>query len=110
MADHPSTGLKQSIDEDLVRHIGFLIRLDLTDQEVKIFSGQLSAILDYFDRLNEVDVEGVPPYRQPQMERPRLREDVVQPSMNREDFLANVPQAQAGYVKVSVVLDVPDES
>lgn len=109
MGEDRSTSLKQSIDEDLVRHIGFLIRLDLTEQEVETFSRQLSTILDYFDRLNEVDVEDVPPYRQPQMGRQRLRQDAVQPSMDRDDFLTNVPQTQAGYVKVSVVLDVPDE-
>jgi len=92
------------IDQEQVRHVGFLIRMALTDDEVEMFSEQLSGIVDYFDRLAEVDVTDVP-----------LREDVVRPSMAREDFLANAPQRLGGYVKVPVVaavvapVDVPDE-
>ncbi|MBN1248323.1 MAG: Asp-tRNA(Asn)/Glu-tRNA(Gln) amidotransferase subunit GatC [Anaerolineae bacterium] len=97
------------IDRDQVRHIGFLIRLALTEDEVERFSEQLSAIVDYFDRLAEVDVTDVPPYRQPQMGRAALREDEVRPTLPREVFLANAPQQSGGYVKVPVVLDVPDE-
>ena len=41
--------------------------------------------------------------------RAQLREDVVRPSMAREDFLANAPQQLGGHVKVPVVLSVPDE-
>jgi len=99
------------IDQEQVRHIGSLIRLALTDDEVEMFSEQLSSIVDYFDRLAEVDVTDVPPYRQPPMARAQLREDVVRPSMAREDFLANAPQRFGGYIKVPVVVsvDVPDE-
>ncbi len=103
------TDKKRLIDREQVRHIGFLIRLDLTDDEVDMFSEQLSSIVDYFDRLAEVDVTEVPPYRQPQTARAQLREDEVRPTMSREDFLANAPQQSGGYVKVPVVIEVPDE-
>jgi aspartyl-tRNA(Asn)/glutamyl-tRNA(Gln) amidotransferase subunit C len=109
MTSEESQVSQRLIDQDQVRHIAFLIRLALTDGEVEMFSEQLSTIVDYFDRLQEVDVEDVPPYRQRPMGRDTLREDVVQPSMSREDFLANAPKQQDGYVKVAVVLDVPDE-
>lgn len=97
------------IDREQVRYIADLIRLALAEEEVELFSEQLSTIVDYFNRLAEVDVEGAPPYRQPQMPRDRLREDVTQPSMARETFLLNAPQQQEGYVRVPVVLDVPGE-
>jgi len=97
------------IDQQLVRHIAFLIRLALTDDEVETFSEQLRSIVGYFDRLTEVDVEGVPPYRQLQMARACMREDEMKPSMAREDFLANAPQQQDGFVRVPVVLDTSDE-
>ncbi len=97
------------IDQALVEHVAFLIRLALTDDEVETFTEQLSTIVGYFDRLAEVDVTDVPPYRQAQMGRARLRDDEVRPSMAREDFLANAPQQQDGFVRVPVVLDVPDE-
>ena len=110
MTSQRKTGSQRHIDPEQVRHIAFLVRLDLSEQEVETFSRQLSTIVDYFDRLQEVDVEEVPPYRQRPMGREALREDVVAPSMPREDFLANAPEHQDGYVKVAVVLDVPDGS
>ena len=110
MTPEQTTESQRLIDRDQVQHIAFLIRLALTEEEVEVFSEQLSTIVDYFDRLQEVDVEDVPPYRRCPMGREALREDVVQPSMAREDFLANAPKQQDGYVKVSVVLDVPDGS
>lgn len=96
------------IDREQVRNIAYLIRLALTDEEVEVFSAQLSTIVDYFDSLAEVDVEGIPPYQHPQLPRERLREDVVQPSMPRDDLLANAPQHQDGLVRVPVVLSGPD--
>lgn len=104
-----TTDTNRVIDQEQVKHIAFLIRLALTDDEVEVFSEQLSTIVDYFNRLAEVDVEEIPPYRQPQMGRERLRGDVIQPSMARDDFLANAPAHQDGYVRVPVVLDVPEE-
>ena len=104
------TETTQTIDQTLVRHMADLIRLALTDEEVELFAEQLGAVVGYFDRLVEVDVADVPPYRQPQMGRTRLREDKVQPSMARKDFLANAPQKQDGFVRVPVVLDAPEEA
>jgi aspartyl-tRNA(Asn)/glutamyl-tRNA(Gln) amidotransferase subunit C len=97
------------IDEALVKHIAFLIRLELTDAEVATFNKQLQSIVGYFDRLAEVDVEGVPPYQQVAMGRAQLREDAVAPSMAREDFLSNAPQQQDGFVRVPVVLGGGEE-
>jgi len=97
------------IDQDQVRHIAYLIRLALTDEEADTFSRQLSTIVDYFDRLAEVDVAGVPACHQQPMRRAQLRPDVAQPSMARDDFLANAPQHQDGYIRVPVVLDVADD-
>ncbi len=112
LADDPKGNLDaaRSIDQDHVRHIAFLIRLALTEAEVARFSHQLSAIVEYFNRLQEVDVSEVPPYQQPAMSRARLRPDEVGPSMAREDLLANAPQHQDGYVRVPVVLDTPEEA
>jgi aspartyl-tRNA(Asn)/glutamyl-tRNA(Gln) amidotransferase subunit C len=107
MPTHPNEA--HVIDEALVRHIAFLIRLELTDAEVALYSQQLRSIVDYVDRLAEVDVEDVPPYRQPPMGRARLRDDVAAPSMARQDFLANAPQQQDGFVRVPVVLGGAEE-
>ena len=97
--------MSQRIDPDLVQHIAFLIRLSLTEEETALFSEQLSTIIDYFDMLGEVDIDAVAPFTQPQITRDELRGDVVRPSMAREDFLANVPQRQGDYVRVSMVME-----
>ena len=48
------------LTEEQVRHIAKLARLELKDEEVKKFAGQLSNILDYVGILAEVDTEGLP--------------------------------------------------
>jgi aspartyl-tRNA(Asn)/glutamyl-tRNA(Gln) amidotransferase subunit C len=46
-----------NIDE--VKHVAHLARLDLTPKELKLYSGQLAAVLSYIDQLSEVDTSGV---------------------------------------------------
>lgn len=53
-----------SLSHDQVRHIAQLARLNLTDEEIDKFSGQLSNIFEYVEQLNEVDTEGVEPTSQ----------------------------------------------
>lgn len=102
--------MTKSIDDAQVRHIAFLTRLALDDAEVGVFSEQLSTIIDYFDLLGEADIEGVAPASQPQIGRELLRPDEVTPSMPREDFLTNAPARKDDYVRVSVVIDTPEQS
>ncbi len=97
--------MSQRIDKDLVQHIALLTRLALTEEETTLFSAQFSAIINYFDRLGEVDICDVAPFTQSPITRAELRDDIVRPSMPREDFLANVPQRQGDYVRVSMVLE-----
>lgn len=47
------------IDEGVVLHVAKLARVDLTDAEVKKFSGQLDRVFGYMEILNEVDTKGV---------------------------------------------------
>lgn len=97
--------MSQRIDTNLVKHIAFLTRLSQTEEETALFNEQFSAIIDYFDMLGEVDIGAVAPFTQPQIARAELRDDVARPSMDREDFLANVPQRKGNSVRVSVVLE-----
>lgn len=47
------------IDEAQVRRVALLSRLELSDEEITQFSGQLSAIVDYIEKLNELDTADV---------------------------------------------------
>ena len=96
--------MTQIIDTKTVKHVAFLVQIDITDEEAQDFSQQFSAIIDYFNLLSEVVTSDTPPATQIIHTNMVLREDAAQPSMPREDFLKNAPESEEGYVRVSTVL------
>ena len=96
--------MTQAIDTKTVKHVAFLVRLGISAEEAQTFSGQFSSIIDYFNMLNEVDTEDVPPASDIANAENVLREDEAKPSMSREEFLKNAPKSERGYVKVPTVL------
>jgi aspartyl-tRNA(Asn)/glutamyl-tRNA(Gln) amidotransferase subunit C len=96
--------MTQTIDTNTVKHVATLVRLGISEEEAQTFSGQFSSIIDYFKMLNEVDTENVTPASDIANAENVLREDVVKPSMSREEFLKNAPKSERGYVKVPTVL------
>ncbi len=88
-----------------VEHIAELAKLRLTDEEKERFREQLSDILAYAERLQALDTEAIPPTATVLPLRTVLRPDEPQPSMPREDILANAPAAQDGCFVVPAVLD-----
>jgi len=93
-----------TIDNKTVKHIAALVRLGISEEEAEKFSGQFSSIIDYFNMLNEVETENVPPASDIANAENVLREDVVLPSMSHEEFIKNAPNSERGYVKVPTVL------
>ncbi len=88
-----------------VEHIAELAKLRLTDEEKERFREQLSEILAYAERLQELDTGAIPPTATVLPLRTVLRPDEPRPSMPREDILANAPAAQDGCFAVPAVLD-----
>jgi aspartyl-tRNA(Asn)/glutamyl-tRNA(Gln) amidotransferase subunit C len=88
------------VDEKLVTEIAFLARLDLSEEETKMFVSQFTDILDYVSVLNEVDTEDVSPVYLPSMNQSVTREDEIQDSVPTSEFLANAPQSKADYVVI----------
>lgn len=88
-----------------VQHIAQLARLQLTDDEKVLFGQQLSAILDYAAVLRKVDTSAIAPTATVLQLRNVLREDVVAPSLEREDVLANAPDATEGCFRVQAILE-----
>lgn len=77
------------LTEEQVRHTAKLARLNLTDEEVKKFAGQLSGVLEYVDILKEVDTEGVEITSQVTGLKNVMRKDeVVSSTATREELLA----------------------
>lgn len=95
--------MKLSLAE--VEHIAELAKLELTDEEKATFQEQLSAILEYVDRLNRVDTSAIPPTPTVLPLRNVMRQDVVKPSLSTEDALANAPEVAEGCFQVKVILD-----
>lgn len=83
-----------AIDRAQVRHVARLARLALSSEEEERFAAQLGHVLEYIERLQTVDVEGVEPlgFAGDTIAAAPLREDVVRPSLPRETVLAQAPQ------------------
>lgn len=94
-----------SISKEEVRHVAELARLSLTEEETETFSLQLSDILDFAGKLNELDTEEVEPTSHVLPIQNVLREDEVRPSWPREKVLSNAPDVEAGQFKVPAILE-----
>ena len=90
---------------DEVRHVAELAKLALTDAEVEEYAQQLSAILDYADRLRDVDTSGVPPtpYILPLTN--VMRDDEPAASLSNATALANAPDSDDGFFRVRAVFE-----
>jgi aspartyl-tRNA(Asn)/glutamyl-tRNA(Gln) amidotransferase subunit C len=88
-----------------VRYIAELAKLGLTPEEEERFRNQLSAILDYFARLQAVDTSAVPATATVLPVRNVMREDEVRPSLSREDALFNAPDAVEGCFRTLAVFE-----
>jgi aspartyl-tRNA(Asn)/glutamyl-tRNA(Gln) amidotransferase subunit C len=88
-----------------VEHIAELARLALSDEERVLYQEQLSAILEYFERLLELDTEAIPPTATVLPLRSVMRADEAKPPFPREDVLGNAPAAEEGCFKVPAVLE-----
>ena len=88
-----------------VEHIAELAKLALSDDEKARYREQLSAILEYAERLQAVDTSAIPPTATVLPLRTVMRADEPRDSMSREDVLANAPQAEADCFRVQAVLD-----
>jgi aspartyl-tRNA(Asn)/glutamyl-tRNA(Gln) amidotransferase subunit C len=88
-----------------VEHIAVLARLQLTAQEKARYREQLSAILDYASRLQELDTSGIPPTSSVLPPRSVLRPDEPRGGLSREELLRNAPRVEQGQFRVPPVLD-----
>jgi aspartyl-tRNA(Asn)/glutamyl-tRNA(Gln) amidotransferase subunit C len=102
----PSDPQPPRFDASLVKHIAYLVRLGISEEEAAAFGQQFETIIEYFNLLNEADLTGVEPARQALQSSNILRDDTVQPSLPRPAFLANVPEHDDVYVQVPVVTGV----
>lgn len=88
-----------------VEHIAELARLSLSDDEKALYQEQLSAILEYAERLQALDTSAIPPTATVLPLRSVMRADEPRDSMSRDDVLANAPQVESESFRVQAVMD-----
>jgi len=93
------------LDRKMVEHIAELAKLELTDDEIELYAGQLSQILEAAERLQELDTDSISPTASVLPLRNVLRPDAVQPSLSRDEALANAADAADGQFRVDAVLE-----
>jgi aspartyl-tRNA(Asn)/glutamyl-tRNA(Gln) amidotransferase subunit C len=96
------------LTEKDVRHVADLAHLELSDVEVRKFQPQLDDILEYVQKLNELDTSDIKPMAQvlgPVSQSPALRTDQIGECLPRELALANAPEQGAGFFKTPSVLE-----
>lgn len=87
-----------------VAHVARLARLHLTDDELLTFTGQLDAVLGHAADVEALDLDDVPPTSHPYPLTNVLRDDVVTPSLDREEVLAQAPAVEDHQFRVPPVL------
>ncbi|MAT43005.1 MAG: Asp-tRNA(Asn)/Glu-tRNA(Gln) amidotransferase GatCAB subunit C [Anaerolineaceae bacterium] len=88
-----------------VEHIAELARLTLSEAEKEEYRGQLSAILDYAQRLLDLDTEGIPPTSSVLPPQSVLRSDEIKPSLGPETVLKNSKHTKDNQFQVPPVME-----
>ncbi len=93
-----------TLSRDDVAHVANLARLDLTDDELDLFTNQLAAVLDHAADVEALDVGDVPPTSHPYPLHNVFRADVERPCLDRAEVLAEAPLAEDGRFRVPAIL------
>jgi len=93
------------ITREQVDYVAHLARLELADEEKERFSAQLDAILQYVEKLSELDTGDVEPLIHIAERSNVFRRDDTGQSLSPEDTLSNAPQSTEGYFKVPRIIE-----
>lgn len=93
------------ITKEQVKHVADLARLTFSDDELETFAKQMDEVIQYAERLNELETEDVVPTTHVMDVRNVLREDEARPSLDREDVLKNAPASKDGQFEVPSILE-----
>jgi aspartyl-tRNA(Asn)/glutamyl-tRNA(Gln) amidotransferase subunit C len=93
------------ISREEVEHVARLARLELTEGEKEMFTGQMDAMLAYVDKLNELDTKGITPTSHAVPMENAFREDEVAPSIGIDKALLNAPDRSDNFFRVPQVIE-----
>ena len=95
----------KKIDIEQVRQVAKLSRLNLSEQEISQFAGQLSAILGYVEKINQLDTSNAEPLAHCLPINNCLRADEVKPSLGTEKTLSVAPDKDEQFFIVPKILE-----
>ena len=93
------------ISDETIEYVGILAKLELSEEEKEQAKKDMANMLDYIDTLNEFDTSGVEPMSHVFPVNNVFREDVVTNEDDREEILANAPEAKDGAFVVPKTFD-----
>lgn len=93
------------ITKEQVEHVAHLARLEVTEEEVEMFTNHLDAIIQYAEQLNELDTENIKPTTHVLDIKNVLRKDEVGETTTHEEMMKNAPDSEDGQIKVPAILD-----
>ncbi len=93
-----------SVTKNDVKKIAELARLEFTETELENYTTEMNKMLDYVDKLNELNTENVQPLSHPIENTNVFREDEVKQSTNRGEALKNAPDKSSEHFKVPKVI------
>ncbi len=96
--------MPERLTREQAAHVAHLARLDVTAEELDLYTEQLAAVLDHARDIEALDVSGVAPTAHPLPISNVLRDDVVEPSLDRDEVLAQAPAVEDGRFKVPRIL------
>ena len=94
----------EPISRETVQKVARLARLELNDAEVERMTQQLAGMLEHFRDVDALDLSNVEPLTQPIPLSNVLRDDIVAPSLDRDEVLGSAPAAQDGRFRVPPIV------
>jgi aspartyl-tRNA(Asn)/glutamyl-tRNA(Gln) amidotransferase subunit C len=96
---------EKKISLEQVRHVARLARLEMSADDEARLQADMSSILAYVEKLNELDTTDVPPTAQVGEAGTPIRDDAVTNHPAPEEMLANAPARQGGFFKVPRIIE-----
>lgn len=93
------------INRNNIEHVAKLARLVLEDYEKELYAGQMGAILNYAQTLNELNTDGILPTSHAVPLKNAFRADIAAPSLGVDAALSNAPDKSDSYFRVPPVIE-----
>lgn len=94
-----------NLDNELINHISHLARLNFEGEELVDIQKDMTKIVSFMEKLNEIDTEGIEPLVFMSDEINVLREDVPKVTISQKEALLNAPKKDSDYFRIPKVLN-----